>query len=55
MKLAKLMMLGAVLMGPAVAWAGRQILVPAPAIHEAGLVALGVALVGAGIRYLRRK
>jgi hypothetical protein len=57
MKYGKLMLLVATFLAPAAAWAGRDIraLSPAPALGEAGLIALGIGLVGAGLAFLRKR
>jgi hypothetical protein len=59
MKYCKLMVMTATLMGPAMAWAGGGVAVravsSAPALDEAGLIALGVGLVGAGVAFLRKR
>ncbi|HVM97829.1 MAG TPA: hypothetical protein VMT89_15645 [Candidatus Acidoferrales bacterium] len=39
---------------PIAAWAGVRALTPAPVLGDAGLIGLGVCLVGTGIAFLRR-
>ena len=51
----KRMVLAAILMTPAMAWAGRQLVAPAPALGDIGLIALGVGLLGAGLSVLRKR
>jgi len=56
MKRCALILLAAALLAPLSAWAGfvtqSQ---PAPALGDAGLIALGAGLLGAGVAFLRKR
>jgi hypothetical protein len=53
-KALKLALLAIVLL-PGVTWAGSVVRLDVPTLGEAGLVTLGVALMGAGVVAIRRK
>lgn len=54
-KVVKLALLAIVLL-PAVTWAGSVVVPPAvPTLGEAGLIVLGVTLMGTGVAVLRRR
>jgi len=51
-----LILSGAALLAPFSAWAGFDTRsLPAPVLGDAGLIALGIGLVGAGVTFLRRR
>ena len=51
----KLIVLAATLMVAGTAWAGERVASAAPALGDAGLIALGVGLLGAGVAFLRKR
>jgi len=54
-RFSKLMILAATAAVPALAWAGgAPAPVTAPALGDAGLIALGAGLLGAGVAFLRK-
>ncbi len=55
MKKAVKLVLLAIVLFPGVTWAGAVRVTPVPTLGETGLIALGVALMGAGVVALRRK
>ncbi|MBI3785899.1 MAG: hypothetical protein HY270_21105 [Deltaproteobacteria bacterium] len=56
MKYIRLAVVAVVLSGPVSVWAGGpRPGTPAPTMGETGLIALGVVLAGAGIKYLRKR
>jgi len=58
MRFGKLVILAATMVVPAMAWAGGAAPPPveaAPVLGDAGLIALGIGLVGAGVAFLRKR
>ena len=55
MKYPKVVVLAAILLAPAVAWAGGVSIRAVPALGDAGLIALGVGLVSVGATFLRKR
>jgi len=55
MRFHKLMASAATVMIPTMAWAGTRAVEAAPALGDAGLIALGVGLLGAGVAFLRKR
>jgi hypothetical protein len=58
MSYGKLMVLAVTVVVPAMAWAGTITVTPraaAPVLSDAGLIALGIGLVGAGVAFLRKR
>lgn len=51
----RLATLALVLLSPAESFAGRPLTLPAPALGEVGLIGLGVAMIGVGAAYLRKR
>ncbi len=55
MRFGKLIILAVTVMVPTLAWAGTLVTrQPAPVLGDAGLIALGVGLLGAGVALLRK-
>ena len=58
MRFSKLMILAATAAVPALAWAGGAPAPPvtaAPVLGDAGMIALGIGLLGAGVAFLRKR
>jgi hypothetical protein len=61
MRLSRLIVLAATTVVPAIAWAGGgpapmpPPVAAAPVLGDAGLIALGIGLVGAGVAFLRKR
>jgi hypothetical protein len=55
MKYPKVVVLAAILLAPAMAWAGGVSIRAVPALGDAGLIALGVGLVSVGATFLRKR
>jgi Mn2+/Fe2+ NRAMP family transporter len=59
MRFGKLIILAVTVMVPTLAWAGTSIARPGatatPVLGDAGLIALGVGLLGAGVALLRKR
>jgi len=55
MRCRKVMVLVATVMIPTMAWAGDRVVQSAPVLGDAGLIALGAGLLGAGVALLRKR